>query len=525
MGKAKLNMSLRESIDEFVGIFLEKADFKSNKDKYVHDPIWGGIELFPWEQGIIDTPLFQRLRQIHQTGCVFATYPSATHSRFEHTLGVMHLAGRMACQLEKHFGSLVDKSTYQKVRLAALGHDLGHSAFSHATEEIYSQCGDIAELTGTGGDFEGKGAGEVLSFLILTSKPFREFFGNLKKYHPDLLIEVDDFAPLVLGRATDPDKNKFFEAQIISSPFDADKLDYFPRDGRSAGLELSLDTDRLLNCLEIHSLSGPLGSKNTMVVHRGGFNPIQQLLFARATLFSTVYHHHKVRACDCMIKAAFERMHDIGKGFSGGQALKRKLDHTSAADFLYLTDFSFFAEASIHDLDSIEHDLLHDLLYRRLLKRTVTVSANTLEGFHTNPDEIRAAYSQFYNKRSNPIEVRELAIRIHDEAGVECTKYRVWLDLPSTPSFEQAGRALMRISQRGEDIEVKPLADFIPVAEWVQTYRQYYAQSFLFGPPDIEQRIKLAVVTRRILREEFGLNLKPNSMPDDIRTAVLDLEK
>lgn len=156
-------MTLREKIEKFVEIHVQDVAFDAKRNKFVHDPVWGTIEISPHECSILDSPLLQRLRQIHQTGFVSSTYPSATHTRFEHTVGVMHLAGRIASTLSKRFPKDADEKTIQKVRLAALLHDTGHSAFSHTTEEIYRSCKDIATLLNNGAEFEGKGAGEVLS--------------------------------------------------------------------------------------------------------------------------------------------------------------------------------------------------------------------------------------------------------------------------------------------------------------------------------------------------------------------------
>lgn len=339
---------LRESIEKFVEHYLQPSNVEADKAKFFHDPIWGTIEVKQHELCILDTPLLQRLRQIHQTGFVHATFPSARHSRFEHTLGVMHIAGKMAKTLRSRYPHIVDVTTEQRVRLAALLHDSGHSAFSHTSEEVYSQCADIIDLLGPDGEFKGKGAGEVISYLIVTSKAFRKFYKRIKATQKELKIDVDDFAPLIIGRAARLENQ--FEADIISGPFDADKLDYFPRDGRAAGIELALDIDRLHHCLELvkqrrmvgRSSNG--GKTNMLIVNRGGFTAIQQLLFARATLFSSVYHHHKVRACDCMVKGCFEHFRKRGISFKANKAFEG-VSLKSAAEFLFLTDADFFAEA------------------------------------------------------------------------------------------------------------------------------------------------------------------------------------
>ena len=144
------------------------ADLKPFKD--IHDPIWG-TNRFSWrELAVIDSPIIQRLRRIHQTGLAYYVYPSARHSRFEHTLGVVTVASRVfdavaqryAGRLEEIADTLkkplekVDDTVSrwrQELRLAALLHDTGHSVLSHASERVYGQlellknaAGELSEL-------------------------------------------------------------------------------------------------------------------------------------------------------------------------------------------------------------------------------------------------------------------------------------------------------------------------------------------------------------------------------------------
>jgi uncharacterized protein len=515
--------SLSGRTDRFVANYLTDYAVRAGKTKFVHDPLWGTIEIAPHEQCFLDTPLLQRLRHIHQTGNVYATYPSATHTRFEHTLGVMHLAGRIVASLRKRYQGRLDKGVEQKVRMAALMHDVGHSAFSHTTEEIYQECSDMKASIGSGGPFQGKGAGEVLSYLVATSTPFRDYYKVVQRQHPELTVAVDDFAPLILGRAADPRKQ--YEADIISGAFDADKLDYFPRDGRAAGLEMSLDIDRLLHCLEIvpqrsttHRTEGGKSAK-AMVVSYGGFNAIQQLLFARATLFSSVYHHHKVRACDCMVKACFEHFVQKGKSFGKRPKLKAGLKLDSAADYLFITDNDYFNEASNQADGSTAHSMVHSLLYRRLLKRALTVSAHTLVDFEDNQEQ-QANYRELYNLRKRPEQLRAFAASIHEKSGAICECSEVWLDIPAGPSFDKAGRSKINVAPRNSKPKLKRLAEFIPVQKWIETYEQYYTRSYLFGPADCHARARLAEAGIRLLREKYSIELNEAAIAEDIRDTV-----
>jgi HD superfamily phosphohydrolase len=509
---------LNRRIEEFVSRYLVQYSVSADKTKFVHDPLLGTIEIWPHEQCLVDTPLLQRLRQVHQTGCVYATYPSASHTRFEHTLGVVHLASRMARALRDRFDDTVDETTEVKVRLAALLHDTGHSAFSHTTEEIYSYCSDLREELADGGRFSGKGAGEVLSYLIVTSDAFRKFFSNLRqRFAERLTFDVDDFAPLILGRPANPTKH--YEADIISGPFDADKLDYFRRDSRAAGVRLSIDIDRLLHCIELVEVT-KIGAdcRNektwTLVVNRGGFNAVQQLLFARATLFSSVYYHHKVRACDCMIKAAFEV-------FSEKQLKFRKrtdeLSMSSAGDFLFLTDGDYFAQRYHLSPESDAHKLIHGLLYRRLFRRILTISTHTI--LNGEKSEVKAGYLAFFDLRENPLAMRKIARDIIEKSGLNCSACDVWLDIPKQATLKKAGEALINVAPRNQPPKLMKLSQFIPVQPWTETYQQYYTNSYLFGPEDEDCRRQLAKAAVLLLKERYELEFNEYAYAEDISST------
>jgi uncharacterized protein len=507
-------MTLREKIEKFVALHLQDVSFATDKSKFVHDPVWGTIEVLPHECCILDSPLLQRLRQIHQTGFVYATYPSATHTRFEHTVGVMHLAGRIASTLSARHPEEAGEETIQKVRLAAILHDTGHSAFSHTTEEIYESRKDLAELLRAGGEFQGKGAGEVMSYLIANSQACKRFFRKVKARYKALKVDVDDFAPLILGRSP-PERQ--FEADIISGPIDADKLDYFPRDGRASGIELAVDIERLLHCLSIAGERRNGRNYRLLVVSRGGYNAIQQLLFARATLFATVYHHHKVRACDCMVKGVFEYFSDKGLRFKKNSVFEG-FSLKSAAEFLSLTDQDVFGEAYQHSHGSTAHQLIHDLLYRRLLKRVLTISRNSVREFSDSQQQ--AGYGEFYNLRSNVAGQRELAAEIRSQSELQASQYKVWIDIPKDPSFKKAGDARVNLSSRTAQPRLTKLESVIPISQWVDTYKQYYAQSFIFGPAEKRIRVALAKSAIRVLERRYGLKLNRDAIAEDIRDSV-----
>src|SRR6266436_76003 len=152
---ARLDTHLERTHPRFFGDRASHPFANLKPFKVIHDPLWG-TNRFSWrELALIDTPLLQRLRVIHQTGLAHYVYPSAQHSRLEHSLGVVTIASRIFDALvQRHFGELqtIVKAISpnseiaqtiaqfrQELRLAALLHDIGHSLFSHASERVYSR--------------------------------------------------------------------------------------------------------------------------------------------------------------------------------------------------------------------------------------------------------------------------------------------------------------------------------------------------------------------------------------------------
>lgn len=290
--------------------------------KSFSDPIWGVIELMPWEVVLLDSPLLQRLRGVRQLGLSHLVYPGALHDRLEHTRGVVEAAERMMRALERNaahhrrFGGeaalpAISRADRASVRLAALLHDAGHGPFSHASE--YVLAGLLPE------DFERAAAvlhrfyndtsppapGEVLSCLLILSPAVRAVFDH-PRFAP--LAEPVDPAeaqgaaliPRVLARILGSGRcvDAPCVAGLISGPIDADKLDYMSRDSHHAGLPLGHDLSRLISKLEV--IPTPQGG--VMGIAQSGVAAYEQMIMARALLYDRIYYHHKVRAAEAMVK-------------------------------------------------------------------------------------------------------------------------------------------------------------------------------------------------------------------------------
>jgi uncharacterized protein len=124
----------------------------------VRDPIHGFIYREPQEQDVVDSKAFQRLRRLKQLALANLVYPGANHTRFEHSLGAFHIAGRIATRLQ------IGPADSRLIRLAALLHDIGHGPFSHVSEPILRKHSQAKKISCQ--SFQSKrlfGGGEVLS--------------------------------------------------------------------------------------------------------------------------------------------------------------------------------------------------------------------------------------------------------------------------------------------------------------------------------------------------------------------------
>ncbi len=170
----------------------------------IRDPIHGFIRIEGRECDIVDSRVFQRLRHVRQLAMAYLVYPSATHSRFEHTLGVMHVAGRMCERLE------IDAPHRQTIRFAALLHDVGHGPFSHPSEEVLAAVAP-AEVKEKAGGLD-KIHELITRRIILTD--------------PDLCRLVADKEREQIVSLLDHGLDQPLFKSVVSGALDADKQDY-----------------------------------------------------------------------------------------------------------------------------------------------------------------------------------------------------------------------------------------------------------------------------------------------------------
>ncbi len=232
----------------------------------IRDAIHGNITLNGLEERIIDSAEFQRLRRIKQLALTYMVYPGAVHTRFEHSLGTMHLASSICDVLG------IEGDEKEKIRLRALLHDLGHVAFSHESEYVLHEVLGDHEKVG-----ERKIMGGELGKMIGENYPAGEIFS----------------------------KKGGIGGEIISCDIGADRMDYLKRDAHHIGVAYGIiDTDRV-----IHTMADGNGK---ICIERGGLEAAESLLIGRFLMFSTVYLHKTVRIASAMLNRAIRRAVDSG---------------------------------------------------------------------------------------------------------------------------------------------------------------------------------------------------------------------
>jgi len=289
----------------------------------VRDALHGFIHYGEREELVINSRAVQRLRRISQLGLTCYVYPCATHSRFEHSLGVMHLAGRIAERVG------IGGDDLECVRLAGLLHDLGHGPFSHVSDV---PLGVLAEKAGT------------VPERLPPSKIHERITADLIRRNPELVSAIGE-KRYTVAEILDPleKPSKPLLRQIVSGPLDADKLDYLLRDSFLCGVRYGvIDLEWLVDCFTT------IGTKDKhLSIRRDGIEAAEQLLLARYQMTRQVYTHRVRRITDAMLRCAI--LHAAHSGSKAGEEIRRL--YTYQDNGTWLEDY----------LSSDDHWLLHRL--------------------------------------------------------------------------------------------------------------------------------------------------------------------
>ncbi|MFP3132934.1 MAG: HD domain-containing protein [Nitrososphaeria archaeon] len=381
----------------------------------IMDPIYGLLKLNDVEREIIDTAEFQRLRRIKQLSSANFVYPSANHTRFEHSLGAMHLAGVMGEVLTNK--GYISSDEIQKLRLAGLLHDVGHGPFSHLFEDAVSK--------------KYKTNHEEIGRRIITESAISDV---IKKYGYDP-VEVAQLANGIYPN------NPFMNA-IIAGPLSADLMDYIQRDSYYTGAIYGrVNVMKIINSMHVYN--------NQLCIEKDAVSAFEGMTIARYEMFKEVYFHKTSRAADVMLRHAIE-LYDNITSFADPKDLKHYIELTD--DILIATILKSEEKEAQN-----ARNFVKDYLTRNLLKLVY--------------EESFIGKDAFLEKLFNQEILRErLITQIEEKASIP--HGNIFIDLPTVPSVprsfdrEELKNILIMTKEGIREMSIRD----IPVIESIQGY-------------------------------------------------------
>ncbi|XP_070797748.1 deoxynucleoside triphosphate triphosphohydrolase SAMHD1 [Pituophis catenifer annectens] len=313
--------------------------------KVFNDPIHGHIEMHPLLVRIIDTPQFQRLRYIKQLGGTYYVFPGASHNRFEHSLGVSHLAGRLVQALQERQPELnIDQRDILCVQIAGLCHDLGHGPFSHMFD------GRFIPLARPGLKWKHEQASvQMFEHLIDSNnlKPDMEQYGL--QLDEDIHFIKEQIASPVEEERGDKEwpyhgrsKNKSFLYEIVAnktSGIDVDKWDYFARDCHHLGIQNNFDYERFIKFARVCQVKDMMH----ICTRDKEVGNLYDMFHTRNCLHRRAYQHKVNNIIETMITDAFLKADPHikikgsgGKVFQISTALEDMQAYTKLTDEIFL---------------------------------------------------------------------------------------------------------------------------------------------------------------------------------------------
>jgi HD superfamily phosphohydrolase len=385
------------------------------KNKIIRDPIHGNIKLKGLFLDLIEAPEIQRLYNIKQLGLAHLVFPGAHHTRLEHSLGTYFISCKVSDNLD------LDKKDKELIACAAFLHDIGHGPFSHTLEYILRDALNVDHVDLT----EKLIYGEYTIFdenerEMVNSK---NIFDILDKYE----INPKEIIDIIRGKTS----KKGYLSQILNSSIDVDQLDYLIRDGYYTGVAYgTIDIDRFLQILTIFN--------NQLAIIKKGVGVIENILMARALMYSSVYFHKTVRIAELMLSKSIEMLDDV-----------------NPFELFKKTDFELICD--LKNKGSYQNEIITRLKYRKLFKQAY-VSSMPFSN-EKNFDVIRKLKdSKFRRKKEQKIEEK-----------LKIPTGHVIIDVP----YYELHKAEPRIDKTDiiiidEKNNIRNIDDFTPVANAIK---------------------------------------------------------
>ncbi|NVM28300.1 MAG: HD domain-containing protein [Candidatus Helarchaeota archaeon] len=339
----------------------------------IKDTVFGYISITHAIKQIIDSYPFQRLRRIRQLAGSEYVYPTATHVRFAHCLGVMHLAEQLIMNLAKSIE--VTEELVNRIKIAALLHDVGHGPFSHIFESVLINYLD-------------KTHEDMTTWIIAES----ELAGIIEKQGLDPI----EISKLAVGKLPTSDQN--YLNQIIASAVDVDSMDYIVRDSHFSGAEYSADIFRLIYTMDVF--------EGDLAVNLSALSTLEAFLLARYESFKSIYFHKTSRAVQIMLEQALDKAKDE----------LSLIQYDNPLDYLKWDDYSTWT--ALRNSKSAS-SIINNIERRKLIKVAYEQTS------HMKNEMVPAILTK--NKIRKQIE-EEIAEETNIDPEV------IWIDVPTLPS-------------------------------------------------------------------------------------------
>ena len=437
--------------------------------KVINDAIHGQFKLEGVAQDLLSTPEMNKLSHIKQLGLAHLVFPGAHHTRFEHSLGASHIAGRMADSLS------LDDIDAATLRVAAMLHDVGHGPYSHTLEHILAERGGMDHMEVTKGIILGEydvivdGEGESIDERraipdILEDNGLDPKLVSSLITGPYAAGTERSFLSWTEGREDFSGEDKTL-AQLVHGPVDCAQLDYLLRDSHFTGVRHGVvDHNRLIECLR--SQGGDI------VVEQGGLSALEGMLVARGLMYSAVYFHRVTRVTEVMLSRAVER---AGDSLPESIDLQRRVDAEIWGALDKAGDFS--------------RDMITRLKYRNLLKVCLSRRKDDL-----SPEQIDKLASIANNLRARREVEDDIAFRSGLDPGY------VAIDVPSVKLLLSEPRmAQVDVKVVGDDGKTRWLKEVTPMAEALRKRQVSQEAVYVMTLSGNEKRV--AEVANQILFE------------------------
>lgn len=522
---------------------LKNLPVGSVKGKEFNDPVWGTLSLHPHEVIILDSPLMQRLQRIRQLGVAHFVYPSARHSRLEHSLGVLHQVDQLVESINRNGQTLteprelIDKNLRLLLRATGLCHDIGHGVMSHVIENALFNDEDVEQLRREFRDYLDRDSllqlSEMAAHYILASGAFGELVAEALRVagQPENAINPREMAAAVVGERMQDRYPQLHE--LISGPFDADKMDYMARDAKMCGVPVVTDFTRLIQkvrAVEVNNSHLPAelarvvkddenAQHLVLGVARSGAATLDEVAFGRSLMFDKIYRHHKVRAAEAMVAGICSRaLHYLS---SDPALIPFKLNDEQLIDITV----QWLEASAVRDDGSraagfaTAADIAQRLRDRDLFVRAFAFATVMPEDGYRGADEQRVAYDDLVRAsgdtelRPQLIQaiadtVREIASLVGREdvlTGYPDLEAYISVDPPANKTIDQKpdpSRAYL-LDPDGAVVPVdRAQAD---TRAWADAYVNVRDLGYVFAPRELADFVHVA--TESVFRTLFGLRV------------------